>query len=49
MTFYLYLISPYTVKGLVKYLLYYVPGTRPFIEEVVKEVVVASLLGMWKI
>ena len=49
MTFSLYHISPYTVKGVVNYLLYYVPGTRPFIEEVVKEVVVASLLGMWKI
>ena len=39
MTFYLYLISPYTAKGVVNYLLYYVPGTHPFIEEVVNEVV----------
>ena len=29
-----------TVKEVVNYLLYYVPGTHPFIEEVVEEVVV---------
>ena len=40
MTFSLFLISPYTVKGVVNYLLFYVPRTHPFIEEVVEEVVV---------